>query len=70
MTPLVRKVMDTMAAKARESYVKIHPIGRLAKPEEIASLAVFLASRESSYITGASIVIDGGRTTGIRLSSY
>jgi 3-oxoacyl-[acyl-carrier protein] reductase len=36
------------------------PKGRLGQPEEIASLAVFLASEESDYISGAAIVIDGG----------
>jgi NAD(P)-dependent dehydrogenase (short-subunit alcohol dehydrogenase family) len=39
------------------------PKGRMAKPEEIADLAVFLASAESEYISGASIVIDGGWLT-------
>jgi NAD(P)-dependent dehydrogenase (short-subunit alcohol dehydrogenase family) len=36
------------------------PKGRLGQPEEIANLAVFLASEESDYISGAAIVIDGG----------
>jgi 3-oxoacyl-[acyl-carrier protein] reductase len=36
------------------------PKGRLGKPEEVANLAVFLASEESEYITGSAIVIDGG----------
>jgi 3-oxoacyl-[acyl-carrier protein] reductase len=39
------------------------PKGRLGKPEEIANLAVFLASEESDYISGAPIVIDGGWLT-------
>lgn len=38
------------------------PMGRLAEPEEIGELAAFLASEESSYITGQGIVIDGGST--------
>ena len=36
------------------------PIGRLAKPEEIASLVAFLTSEEAGYITGANIAINGG----------
>jgi NAD(P)-dependent dehydrogenase (short-subunit alcohol dehydrogenase family) len=39
------------------------PKGRLGQPEDIASLAVFLASEESDYISGAAIVIDGGWLT-------
>lgn len=45
------------------------PMGRLAKPEEIASLATFLASDESSYCTGGEFVIDGGLLAGIPLPS-
>ncbi|MEM1443851.1 MAG: SDR family oxidoreductase, partial [Verrucomicrobiota bacterium] len=38
----------------------VQPIGRMAKPEEIAQLALYLCSDESSYITGQSFNIDGG----------
>ncbi|HET6177190.1 MAG TPA: SDR family oxidoreductase, partial [Candidatus Sulfotelmatobacter sp.] len=36
------------------------PMGRLGKPEEIAAAAVFLASEESSFITGIDLPVDGG----------
>jgi len=39
-------------------------LNRVGKPEEVANLALFLASDEAFYITGASIVIDGGATVG------
>jgi len=41
------------------------PLGRAAQPEEIKGLALLLASRASSYITGTQILIDGGATLGM-----
>ena len=46
--------------KARSEFVARQPMGRLGRPEEIAALAVFLASDESSYTTGQIHIIDGG----------
>jgi len=43
-----------------ESLSKVQPIGRMAKPEEIAKLALYLCSDDSSYITGQAYNIDGG----------
>lgn len=48
----------------RERFEKMIPLGRLGRPEDVANLALFLASDESSFITGALIVIDGGITAG------
>jgi len=44
----------------RRSFIERQPMGRLGKPEEIAALAVYLASDESAFTTGAIHVIDGG----------
>ncbi len=46
--------------KAREDFTVRQPMGRIGTPEEIAALAVYLASDESGYVTGAEHIIDGG----------
>jgi len=46
---------------ARQRILSRTPMGRLGEPEEVAAVAVFLASEESSYITGQTIYPDGGR---------
>ena len=48
--------------QARKDFINRQAMGRLAKPEEIASLAVYLASDESDFVTGTLNLIDGGWT--------
>ena len=50
------------ADAARAAFVARQPMGRLGTPQEIAALAVYLASDEAQFITGQSVVIDGGLT--------
>ncbi len=51
---------DPVAARAR--FDRVIPRGSIAQPEEIARVALFLASDDSSYVTGAAIPVDGGYT--------
>lgn len=51
---------------AEKRKAKWYPLGRLGEPEDVANLAVFLASDESSFMTGATLVLDGGLTAGSR----
>jgi NAD(P)-dependent dehydrogenase (short-subunit alcohol dehydrogenase family) len=46
--------------EARRAFLARQPMGRMGKPEEIASMALFLASDESRYMTGQAIIMDGG----------
>lgn len=53
-------VRTTISAEATDAYARSFPIPRLGRPEEVADLAVFLASDRAAYITGASLDINGG----------
>ena len=44
----------------KDKYIENTPLGRMARPSDISSCLIFLASDDSSYITGQSILIDGG----------
>ncbi len=50
--------------KAKQDFIARQPLGRIGKAEEIASLALYLASDESSFVTGQTHVIDGGWSVG------
>jgi glucose 1-dehydrogenase len=57
--------MDAKLKSDRKEYDALLaeiPLRRMAKPEEIAELCIFLASDAGAYITGASYIIDGGMT--------
>jgi NAD(P)-dependent dehydrogenase (short-subunit alcohol dehydrogenase family) len=60
-TPLQAPYLTDAIRKEFETGI---PLGRIAQPREIANVALFLASDESSYVTGAELVADGGFTAG------
>jgi 2-keto-3-deoxy-L-fuconate dehydrogenase len=49
--------------KAKAAFIARQPMGRLAQPEEIAAMVVYLASDESAFVTGQTFTIDGGWST-------
>lgn len=54
-------------ASFRRDIGKIHPLGRTGRPEEVASLIAFLASKDAAFITGQVYTVDGGRMTKLSL---
>jgi NAD(P)-dependent dehydrogenase (short-subunit alcohol dehydrogenase family) len=54
--------MNEAPEPMRQFFISRIPLGRLGKPEEVAATALFLASDQSSFISGAELVIDGGMT--------
>lgn len=68
-TPMLTAGLPELARKSgttpeaiRAAIEAMHPLGRLASPDEVANAIVYLASDESAFVTGTEIVIDGGYT--------
>jgi len=60
-TPMLDAFFGQMP-EAAEAAVAQHPVGRIGTPEEVAALAVYLASDEAKFVTGADFAVDGGYT--------
>lgn len=56
----VAMIKDAQSGAAKEAFARQVPLGRVARSEEIAQVALFLASDAASYVTGAELVADGG----------
>jgi len=57
----IQALWDAKSAEEKKKVLSAIPLGRLSTPEEIAAVVVFLASDESSYVTGTTIDVSGGR---------
>jgi NAD(P)-dependent dehydrogenase (short-subunit alcohol dehydrogenase family) len=63
-TPMLERFFDELPApdQARREFAVAQPLGRLARPDECATAALFLASAQASFITGVALPVDGGFT--------
>ncbi|WP_312686392.1 SDR family oxidoreductase [Kosakonia sp.] len=60
--PIDTDMMAAVSDEVRDAITRDIPLHRMGKPDEVANVALFLASDESSYIAGAEICVDGGMT--------
>ena len=66
--PVKRHIIQTLFRSAndaealREAVIAKHPIGRLARADEVAAVIAFLASDDASFLTGLAIPVDGARS--------
>lgn len=59
-TPMLERAGITTSPDTKDSIISLHPLGRLGTADEIADAVVWLASDEASFITGHSLLVDGG----------
>ncbi|ODR82569.1 short-chain dehydrogenase [Haladaptatus sp. W1] len=58
----IDRTMEEIDEEYRDHLESIHPVGRIGDPEDVAGVVSFLASSDAAFVTGASILVDGGRT--------
>jgi NAD(P)-dependent dehydrogenase (short-subunit alcohol dehydrogenase family) len=65
-TPMTTPLGDPAFAEITQRIVAAHALGRLGEPEEVAQVALFLASDDASFVSGGAITVDGGFHAGKR----
>lgn len=65
-TPMNEKVVADLGGQVARAWVKMHPIGRIGEPAEVAEAAIYLASDAAGFTTGIDLRVDGGLTAAPR----
>lgn len=66
----VERITDSLSEDELKHLEEIHPLGRIGTPDEVAKTVLFLASEMASFVTGANLVADGGRTAVLQDNLY
>jgi NAD(P)-dependent dehydrogenase (short-subunit alcohol dehydrogenase family) len=67
---MVNRIAEGLTEEDLAELERIHPVGRIGKPEDVANAVVYLASDMSSFVTGQCLVVDGGRTAVLQDDLY
>jgi len=59
-TPMLQALVDVIPPELIDGMIARVPAGRMARPEEVAALVVWLLSDQASYVNGEAVVVDGG----------
>ena len=65
-TPMNDKLIKELGGNLAKAWVKMHPIGRIGEPSEVAEAAIYLASDAAGFTTGTDLRVDGGLTAAPR----
>ncbi len=64
------RTREELSDDDRERVEAMHPLGRIGTPQDVASTVSFLTSDDASFITGANLLVDGGRTAVMQDHSF